>query len=375
MNQLRILHCNNDNKNMGGAYLVTRNLEPYIREFGYIFDYVTMDEFVVSGNTNTDPLQGTNTFSARLRKHKLFGHLVLPFFIKNILKNNPYHIVHIDIDSAWKALLYAIPSKVKGSKVLIHSHASGIDGNHKGLKGFLHYLCKRILAHYTDKYVGCSKEALQWLCPRKHWDKAEILINGIDQNKFFYEKSVRNSCRKELGLDEQFVLCNVARINDNKNQVFLVDVLSKIKLLMPNAVLMVVGPYTNDAIIKLKEKIKANQLENSVIIVGPTSDVNKYMNGADFFLLPSHFEGLSLVSIEAQRTGLKCILSTGTPPEAVVTNLAERVTLSLGAERWAQMIYERRLVKDRGTIRLDNKYTMEGMARHLARIYNSILKE
>lgn len=86
MKQIRVLHCNNDNKNMGGAYLVTRKLEPYVREIGYVFDYITMDEFVVSGHEDTDPMQGSKTFAARLRGNKLVGHIKLPLYVKKYLK-------------------------------------------------------------------------------------------------------------------------------------------------------------------------------------------------------------------------------------------------------------------------------------------------
>ena len=186
MKQIRVLHCNNDNKNMGGAYLVTRKLEPYVREIGYVFDYITMDEFVVSGHEDTDPMQGSKTFSARLRGNKLVGHIKLPLYVKKVLKENSYPIVHIDIDSAWKALLYALPAKKFGAKVLIHSHATGIDGDHKGIKGFLHIICKKIIAHYTDQYIGCSNRAIEWLCPKERLNSAELLMNGIDRREFFF---------------------------------------------------------------------------------------------------------------------------------------------------------------------------------------------
>ena len=373
MTQIRILHCNNDNKNMGGAYLVTRKLEPYARKLGYIFDYITMDEFVVSGDENTDPMDGSKTFSAKLRGNKVLGHLCLPAYVRKVLKDSPYQIVHIDIDSAWKALLYAIPAKRSGAKVLIHSHATGIDGDYKGLKGFLHYFCKGVLSHYTDKYIGCSSNAINWLCPQKKRDKAELLMNGIDKSEFFYDPSIRMQCRRELGIDEQFLLCNVGRINDNKNQVFLVEVLKEIRKLIPQTSLLLVGPYTKEDLDKLNEKIRENKVEREVIIVGPTNNVNKYLNAADFFVFPSHFEGFSLASIEAQSTGLRCLLSTGIPPEAEITDLVERADLSLGAKEWAKKIYQSRFEGERETINLDITYTMEGMARHLANIYDALI--
>lgn len=374
MRQIRILHCNNDNKNMGGAYLVTRKLEPYVRDLGYVFDYITMDEFVINGDKDTDPMNGSRTFSAKLRGNKVLGHIELPFYVKKVLKQNPYEIVHIDIDSAWKALLYAIPAKMSGAKVLVHSHATGIDGEHKSIKGRLHYICKNVLAHYTDKYIGCSSGAMHWLCPKNQMDKAELVVNGIDNKEFFFNQEIREKCRRELGLENKFVLCNVGRINDNKNQIFLVDVLKEMKELLSETVLLLVGPYTEEDLNKLKEKIKTNQMEASVIVVGATNDVNKYLNASDYFVLPSHFEGFSLASIEAQSTGLRCLLSTGTPPEAKITDLADRSDLKLGAEEWANLIIKHcSKPYERDTVHLSSEYTMEGMAKHLTQIYDALI--
>ena len=194
------------------------------------------------------------------------------------------------------------------------------------------------------------------------------------EGSFFFDQSVRNECRKELGLGKHFTVCNVGRINDNKNQVFLIDVIQELRNYIPDAVLLLVGPYTEEDLEKLKDKIKRSQAENYVIIVGATNNVNKYLNAADYFVLPSYFEGFSLASIEAQSTGLKCLLSTGTPPEVRITDLAERADLNLGAKEWANLINKQCSNQyERKTAILSNEYTMEGMAKHLTQIYDALV--
>jgi len=374
MSQVRILHCNNDNKNMGGAYIVMRKLDPYMRQYGYVFDYITMDEFVVRGKAAVYPLEDSKTFSAKLRSNKIVGHIKLPFYVRKILKENPYNIVHIDIDSAWKALLYAIPAKKSGAKVLIHSHATGIDGDYKGIKGALHGFCKCILSKYSDKYIGCSQQALYWLCPKERLQQGEVLVNGIDKNEYFYNNSLRIKTRKELNIEDCFVLCNVGRINDNKNQSFLIDVIKELKKMISSVMLLLVGPYTEEDYNKLTRKIQLEQMNEEVIIIGETDQVNKYLNAADYFVLPSIFEGLSLASIEAQSTGVRCLLSMGTPPEAKVTELAIREPLESGMKVWASIIYNdsiKQFKRCSGEISIKN--TMEGMARHLSNIYMALI--
>jgi glycosyltransferase involved in cell wall biosynthesis len=359
---------------MGGAYLVTRKLDPYMRVHGYVFDYITMDEFVVNGNELTDPLEESRTFSLRLRKNKIIGHIELPFYVRRILKRRQYQIVHIDIDSAWKALLYAVPAKWSGAKVLVHSHATGIDGSNKGLKRFLHNKCKIILSKYADKYIGCSQSALEWLCPKNRISESVVLINGIDTKEFFYSEELRTESRKELQLRDEIVLCNVGRINGNKNQVFLIDILKELRKRIPKAILLLVGPCSDEEYKKIVTKINNERLNKYVVIVGETDQVNKYLNVADYFILPSLFEGLSLASIEAQRTGLRCLLSTGVPPESKVTALAQREPLESGAEEWAKIV-EKGLseMQSRRSEKFSEIYTMDGMANHLSKIYSALI--
>ena len=376
MKQIRVLHCNNDNKNMGGAYLITRRLDPYMRQYGYVFDYMTMDEFAAGGTSETDPPGDARTFSARLRGNRLIGHMRLPFYVKKVFRDNPYKIVHIDIDSAWKALLYAVPAKLSGAKVLVHSHATGIDGDHKGLKGMLHTACKKILSKYTDKYIGCSRKAIEWLCPEKRLSKATVLRNGIDRNEFFFDEKLRDQTRRELRIEDRFVVCNVGRINDNKNQIFLIDVLKELQHSIPSALLILVGPYDEYDYTKLMQKIRQEELENSVQLIGNTNHVNRYLNAADYYVQPSIFEGMSLAGIEAQSTGLRCLFSTGNPPETVVTDLTVREPLEYGAKYWAETVFNSsRKQHDRKSVVFNSQFTIMGMAQSLAAVYGSLYKE
>ena len=160
MENIRVCHANNDNKGVGGAYIITRRVENEIRKYGFIFDYITMDEFIKRGDKDLDLLPGSIAHSARLRKNRLIGHIKLPFYAYNVFKKEKYKIVHIDTDLAGKALLYAIPAKLSGSKVIVHSHSTGIDGDHRLLKGFAHKLGRQMLPIFTDRYLACSQNAV-----------------------------------------------------------------------------------------------------------------------------------------------------------------------------------------------------------------------
>lgn len=371
---MRVLHCNNDNKNMGGAYLIEHRLEPYMRKLGYIYDYITMDEFIVTGDSEIDPLVGAKTYSARLRKNRFIGHFKYYRYIKQILKENSYQIVHIDIDSSWKALMYAIPAKKTKAKVIVHSHSTGIDGGYKKLKLILHLLTKYILTYYTDQYVGCSEEANQWIAPRSKWKEAKIIKNGISERDYFFSKQLRIQARTELNLcDDDFLIGNVARINDNKNQKFLIEILSKILSRGIEAKLLLVGPYTEKTYNDLIKTICKYKLEDRVLFTGETKKVNYFLNAMDYFVLPSLFEGFSLAVVEAQAVGLRCLISSTIPSAAIETDLVSQKALNEGVDKWADHIIldlQKTKISDNS---LKTIYSLENMANDMSSLYEEVL--
>lgn len=373
---MRVLHCNNDNKNMGGAYLIEHRLEPYMRKRGYIYDYITMDEFIVTGNPEIDPLAGAKTFSARLRKNRFIGHFKYYRYIKQILKENPYQIIHIDIDSSWKALMYAIPAKKNKAKVIVHSHSTGIDGGYKKIKMFLHLLTRDILSYYTDQYVGCSEEANQWIAPHSRWKQAKVIKNGVAEKDYFFSEQLRIKARKELNLcDDDILIGNVARINDNKNQVFLIEILNQMLSRGINAKLLLVGAYTENAYKNLFETICKYEVEERVLLTGETSEVNYFLNAMDYFVLPSLFEGFSLAVVEAQAVGLSCLISSTIPSAAIETELVSQKPLDEGAAKWADYIISDLQKTERSNTNLKTIYSLENMANDMSRLYEGVLHD
>lgn len=145
---------------------------------------------------------------------------------------------------------------------------------------------------------------------------------------------MRNLIRKELDLTDKFVLGHVGRFAKQKNHEFIVDIFEEVKKNESQAVLMLVG----DGELKeqIAEKIKLKGLADSVVFTGVRSDIAALMNAMDVFLFPSLHEGLGIVGIEAQATGLKTFISTGVPEEVIITNNVKRISLEKAANEWAQ---------------------------------------
>ncbi len=371
----RICHCNNDNKNGGGAYIITRRVEKVLREDGYIFDYLTMDEFIVTGNPEIDLLPDSAGYSARLRKNRWIGHIKLPFYAYSIFKKNRYPIVHIDIDLAGKALLYAIPAKLAGAKVVIHSHSSGIDGDHKKLKALAHSICKQILPIFTDKSVACSKAAGQWLFPRRAQERTVLLLNGTDFNRFYYDAKLRQTYRKKMGLRNKLIIGNIGNVCQNKNQIFLVNILRELVQREIDSVLLIVGSCTSEMRQMIQNVAQQFGLADRVLLLGVRSDTNALLNAMDIYICPSFFEGAPLTLYEAQATGLPCVVSDTVSDEVNASEWIGKLPLHEGAGGWADLTAStaERFARDRAQRKLPGQYSLQCMAERLRGIYGQLL--
>ena len=150
------------------------------------------------------------------------------------------------------------------------------------------------------------------------WDRFEVIKNGIEPERFSYKPEVRLTKRKELGIDNNFIIGHVGHLSPEKNHVFLLQIFSKIIEQIPSAKLVLVGNGCLEN--KLKKIVTERNLSNDVLFLGPRNDVPDLLQVFDLFILPSLFEGLGIVAIEAQAAGLPCLLADTLPQEAFICN-------------------------------------------------------
>ena len=254
--------------------------------------------------------------------------------LDNFLKKNKYDIIHIHSGSVLFLALAAILSKKnKIKKIIVHSHSSGkkITWKHKLIKLFSYLpltLCP------TD-YCACSIEAGKWKFPEYIVKNKLIVINnGISTERFKFDKSTRTRIRKQLGISEDCVLLgHVGRFTSEKNQSFLIQVLSQIPNKCNMQLLLIgEGPLVKDVMQLAKEK----GIYEKIIQIARTDVVYDYMQAMDIFLFPSTYEGLGMVAIEAQASGLPVIASNGVPS---MINITKNVVFEeLDAKIWCKKI-------------------------------------
>lgn len=228
------------------------------------------------------------------------------------------------------------------SNIIIHAHNS--KNLHDGFKGkiigLIHKFNRMRINKYVTNYWSCSLEASKFFFTKKIIESNKVLIinNAIDPKKYYFNEKVRINKRKELNLENKFVVGFVGRLSYQKNPIYLIDIFSSVYKKDNNAILLIVG------VGPLKKEMEGEIISNdipieSVMFVGARDDVPDLMQAMDCFVLPSLFEGLALVIVEAQFAGLKCIISKDNiPKEAAITDLVEFIPLDEQPKYWAKSI-------------------------------------
>lgn len=177
------------------------------------------------------------------------------------------------------------------------------------------------LKHAATDYYACSKAAGEFYYGKEAVDSGlvKVIPNAIALEKYKFNQEIRNAVRKKLNLENKFVIGHIGRMVPQKNQLFLLKIFKEVRTLNNTAVLLIVG----DGLLRkeLENEIAKLELKDSVILLGVRNDVPELLMAMDVFVLPSLFEGLAVVAIEAQATGLKCILSKNITREVNLGNV------------------------------------------------------
>ena len=243
-----------------------------------------------------------------------------------------YRIIHAHTHKEMGTVLKA--AKKAGVPVRIaHSHNSRAD-----LPRIMR-LYKMLSGWETESsathLLACSREAAEWLFPRRH-RAATVWNNAIDLDAFRYSGSERESYRELLGIPAcGKVIAHVGRFADQKNHAFLIKLLNILTDRDADVWAILVGDGP------LFEEIKAASTSERILFLGQRSDVPGLLSASDVFLFPSHYEGLGIVAVEAQASGLFCLASDGVPAAADVgIGLFERLSLGCGESVWCDRVAE-----------------------------------
>ena len=257
----------------------------------------------------------------------------------NILLQNKgvYDVIVLNTNS----LEYVFPlvlGKVFGIPVrVIHSHNSGFENKQGLARRLLVGMNKKLLAWSANLRFACSQFAGKWMYQDNPY---HVIYNAIDIHKYDANSIDREETREALGLHTELTLLHVGRFSYQKNHSFLLDIFKEVHAIQPNSVLLLVGDTTEESefLTEVKRKIKDYGLENSVRLLGRRDDVNKIMQAADVLVMPSFFEGLTVVGIEAQASDLPLLLSDTVTKELGLLPSTQFISLEAGPTVWAEAV-------------------------------------
>jgi glycosyltransferase involved in cell wall biosynthesis len=248
--------------------------------------------------------------------------------------NRHYKIFHIHTYHAFNGFISVISAKLAGvKKVIIHSH------NSNAPHPVLHRVFRTLLNKMKLSFFACSHLAGLWMYgkPLMTKNKVKIINNGVDAKQFNYNPDTRHTMRSNLGIDDQTtVVGHIGRFNYQKNHEFLIDIFHDYQKTNSNAVLLLVGRGELEE--KMKQKVEDLGLNNQVIFAGVRSDTQDLYQAMDVFVLPSQFEGLPVVLVEAQAAGLPCLVSDAVTKEVEITDLVTFLSLNDSTSLWAETI-------------------------------------
>ena len=202
-------------------------------------------------------------------------------------------------------------------------------------------------------------------------NKTKVIFNGISFEKFNKNDLNVNEIRKKYNIDKNNInLINIGRFDEQKNQIFLLEIFNELKSIRENIKLTIIGH--GDLEYEIKNEIKRLGIEQWVDILPQDTNIPEILSVMDYFLLPSLCEGLGIVLIEAQAMGVQCFASNYVPEEADI-GLCEFLPLEIGAKKWAKTIDKYIEENKYGKIDYEklSKYDIKNVVLELEKIYSN----
>ena len=228
----------------------------------------------------------------------------------------------------------AIAKKAGAKKCIVRSSNSS-DG--KSLKARVaHVIGKFLYMRYIDVMIAPSDLAGKYTFGSRNYNggNVHILHNGLDLDVYKYSEDARRALREEFGLDNKFVVGHVGRFSNQKNHMFLLSVFAEIKSKRSDAKLLLVGKGELEN--SIREQAASLGILDDIVFAGVRSDVPSLLSAMDVFVFPSFYEGMPNTVIEAQATGLPCVISDTITKTADITGLVKYLSLTFDSQLWAE---------------------------------------
>lgn len=300
-------------------------------------------------------------------RHNYFGYLS---FWKKFFKQNKFDVVYyntcdiVSLDILKFAKSAGVPVRI------LHSHSSGIQQKLNAFHEACEKLNHKLVNKYANCFFACSDVAGNYL-----FDDGNFVVikNGVNIESYKYNLAYRKNCRQQIGVKDELLIGMIGRISSVKNPFFAVEIMKQLCQKQPNVKFVFIGDgdLKND----VQKFVHDEGLEDKVVFIGSVDNVNEWLSALDCLIMPSFFEGLPFVLVEAQASGLSCVVSNNVTAEANLTGLVEFLDLEDESEKWVNIILEccKKNRIDTRVMLSEKGYSIENTANYVMSIIESHL--
>ena len=363
MEQKKVLFFMNNLRVSNGVSSYAMNYYRRIVKLGISCDFLLTERVDSPYNDEVEQNGGKIFVAPSIKKHFFKARK----FMEELINKGGYDIIHCHM------MYLGIPFLHAGKRCntpvrIVHSHRtqSGENIFKRAVGGAL----KPFIIRGANKYFACSLLAGKCLFGKKDFT---VIYNAVEPESYFFNMEARLKKRIELGLEDKKVIGAVGRIAKQKNPYFIIDIAKAVFKKDKDAVLIWIG--TGPLSEKIQSAVKEQRLDDKIIFLGNRSDMCELYQAMDVFLLPSLFEGLPVVGVEAQFADLPCVFSDTITEEVVLNKKACFVPLKKSADEWADTV----LKKINGDVRrrysldeIPEQYDIDKAAVRLAQLYKGL---
>lgn len=343
---------------MGGQETFIMNLYRNIDRNKIQFDFIVHSKEKGYYDDEIEKLGGKIYRITPLSKN-IFKHILELY---KVLKVNNKYILHRHTCSSIIAIDLLVAKLAKIKKRIVHSHATKSSTHEVANKIFMFLMNK--LA--TDK-LACSNEAGKFLYGEK--SKFKVIHNSIELEQFEFNEQTREEVRKEHKCKDKYVIGHVGRFDEAKNHKFILELMEQIVKKNSNVELWLIGD--GELRKEIEEDAENKKIKQYIKFMGTQKNVNRLLMAMDVFIFPSIYEGLGIALIEAQCTGLNCVVSNQIPNEAIITNNVKKLDIKEEKEIWIKEIL--REPKEKRIIDMDEEkirqYGINNLLKEMKDVY------
>lgn len=292
-------------------------------------------DFICDSDSQAIPEAEIIDLGGRVYKISPYQHILKNMLdIKKIFKENKYQVVH-----AYNSTMNVFPMAVAKQCGIPVRISESLSMAHKGdWKTILKIMLRPMSRLFANYYMSCGTDCGKWQFGDKLFEKGRVDVFKTVINTEFnsYNPELRQKTRKEFGWEDKIVIGHIGRFTPQKNSIHMIEIFGAVARKEPKAILCLIGDG------ELKEemltKIAELGIEKQVSYLGRREDIQQFYNAMDCFILPSLYEGLPVVGLEAESCGLPMFFSTEVTREANACELGHFISLNESCDVWASQI-------------------------------------